>query len=151
IRERVSELRRQLRTPQGMATKQLARFDPFGLAEVFLGRLESSRGTLNVDWTSGYYLSRGHRLLLLLAEPVEPPQNLPFDERRAAHVDQAVAESVARWGEISGQDGRPTPAVKVGGPHLTAVSDAGLIRTDMLVNIVTSALGVFVIFLFIFR
>jgi len=42
IRQRVSELRRQLATPQGMATKQLARFDPFGLAEVFLGRLEAS-------------------------------------------------------------------------------------------------------------
>src|SRR6185369_11389742 len=154
IRERVSELRRQLATPQGMATKQLARFDPLGLAEVFLGRLESSRGTLNVDWTSGYYLSRDHRLLLLLAEPVQPPQNLPFNERLAAHVDKAVAESVAHWGEIAdsaGPGGRPKPAVKVGGPHLTAVGDAGLIRTDMLVNIVTSALGVFVLFLFIFR
>jgi len=154
IRERVSELRRQLATPQGMATKQLARFDPLGLAEVFLGRLESSRGTLNVDWTSGYYLSRDHRLLLLLAEPVQPPQNLPFNERLAAHVDKAVAESVAHWGDIAdsaGPGGRPKPAVKVGGPHLTAVGDAGLIRTDMLVNIVTSALGVFVLFLFIFR
>jgi predicted RND superfamily exporter protein len=154
IRTRVSELRRQLATPQGMATKQLARFDPLGLAEVFLGRLESSRGTLNVDWTSGYYLSRDHRLLLLLAEPVQPPQNLPFNERLAAHVDKAVAESVAHWGEIAdtaGPGGRPKPAVKVGGPHLTAVGDAGLIRTDMMVNIVTSALGVFVLFLFIFR
>jgi hypothetical protein len=157
IRQRVSELRRQLATPQGMATKQLARLDPFGLSEVFLGRLESSRGTLNVDWTSGYYLSRDHRLLLLLAEPVQPPQNLPFNERLAAHVDKAVAESVAHWGEIAGPAGpngpdiRPRPAVKVGGPHLTAVGDAGLIRTDMLVNIVTSALGVFLLFLFIFR
>ena len=151
IRERVSELRRQLATPQGMATKQLARFDPLGLAEIFLGRLESSRGTLNVDWTSGYYLSRDHRLLLLLAEPLQPPQNLPFDERLASHVDKAVAESVAHWNEIAGPGGRPKPAVKVGGPHLTAVGDAGLIRTDMLVNIVTSALGVFVLFLFIFR
>jgi len=151
IRERVSELRRQLATPQGMAIKQLAQYDPFGLADIFMGRLESSRGTLNVDWTSGYYLSRDHRLLLLLAEPLQPPQNLPFNERLAAHVDKAVAESVAHWSEISGPGGRPRPAVKVGGPHLTAVGDAGLIRTDMMVNIVTSALGVFVLFLFIFR
>ncbi len=157
IRERVSELRRQLATPQGMAIKQLAQYDPFGLAEIFMGRLESSRGTLNVDWTSGYYLSRDHRLLLLLAEPLQPPQNLPFNERLAAHVDKAVAESVAHWGAIAdiadsaGPAGRPAPAVKIGGPHLTAVGDAGLIRTDMMVNIVTSALGVFVLFLFIFR
>ena len=151
IRRRVSELRRQLKTPQGMATKQLARLDPFGLSEVFLGRLESSRGTLNVDWTSGYYLSRDHRLLLLLAEPVQPPQNLPFNERLAAHVDRQVADALAHWEEIAGPGGRPRPVVKVGGPHLTAVGDASLIRTDMLVNIVTSALGVFLLFLFIFR
>ena len=58
------------RRRRGSPLKQLARLDPLGLAEIFLGRLESSRGTLNVDWTSGYYLSRDHRLLLILAEPV---------------------------------------------------------------------------------
>jgi predicted RND superfamily exporter protein len=150
IRRQVSELRLQLKTPVGMAAKQLNRLDPFGLAEVFLGRLETSRGTLNVDWTSGYYISRDHRLLLILAEPVRPPQDIPFVERLAAHADQAVAESLARWPEISGGS-RPRPAVKLGGPHLTAVGDAGMIRTDMVVNIVTSAVGVFVLFLFIFR
>jgi predicted RND superfamily exporter protein len=151
IRQRVSELKRQIGTPQGLAAKQLFRLDPFGLSEVFLGRLESSRGTLNVDWTSGYYLSRDHQLLLILAEPVEPPQNIPFTVRLAASVDKAVAESVAHWGEIAGPDGRPKPQVRIGGPHLTAVGDASLIRTDMLVNIVTSALGVFLLFWFIFR
>jgi predicted RND superfamily exporter protein len=151
IRQRVSELKRQIGTPQGLAAKQLFRLDPFGLSEVFLGRLESSRGTLNVDWTSGYYLSRDHQLLLILAEPVEPPQNIPFTVRLAASVDKAVAESVAHWGEIAGPDGRPQPQVRIGGPHLTAVGDASLIRTDMLVNIVTSALGVFLLFWFIFR
>jgi uncharacterized protein len=150
IRQRVSELRLQLKTPQGMASKQLNRLDPLGLAEVFLGRLETSRGTLNVDWTSGYYISRDHRLLLILAEPVKPPQDIPFTEGLAAHADKAIAESLARWGEIAGPE-RPRPAVKMGGPHLTAVGDAGMIRTDMVVNIVTSALGVFVLFLFIFR
>jgi predicted RND superfamily exporter protein len=151
IRQRVSELRLQLKTPQGMASKQLNRLDPLGLAEVFLGRLETSRGTLNVDWTSGYYISRDHRLLLILAEPVKPPQDIPFTESLAAHADAAIAASLARWGEIAGPGGRPKPAVKMGGPHLTAVGDAGMIRTDMVVNIVTSALGVFVLFLFIFR
>ena len=151
VRQRVSELRRQLSTPQGMATKQLNRLDPLGLAEVFLSRLETSRGTLNVDWTSGYYISRDHRLLLILAEPVKPPQDIPFTESLAAHADHAIAESLARWEEIAGPGGRPRPAVKMGGPHLTAVGDAGMIRTDMLVNIVTSALGVFLLFLFIFR
>jgi hypothetical protein len=151
IRERVSELRRQLSTPQALAVKELAKFDPLGLSEIFLGRLESSRGTLNVDWTSGYYLSRDHRLLLILAEPTQPPQNIPFIEHLAASVDGVIAESLSRWDEIAGPEPPPRPEVKLGGPHLTALGDASLIRNDMIVNIATSALGVFLLFLFAFR
>ncbi len=132
IRQRVSELRRQLLTPQALALKELFLNDPMGLSEIFLGRLESSRGTLNVDWTRGYYLSRDHRLLLILAEPVKPPQDVPFTEKMVVSVDKVVA-------------------VDLGGPHMTTVGDAGLIRKDMIVNIITSALGVFILFLFAFR
>jgi predicted RND superfamily exporter protein len=151
IRRRVSELRRQLMTPQAIALKELARYDPLGLSEIFLGRLESSRGTLNVDWTSGYYFSRDHRLLLILAEPVKPPQDIPFTEHMVASADRVIAETLARWDEIAGPEAPPKPVVDLGGPHLTAVGDAGLIRKDMIVNIVTSALGVFILFLFAFR
>jgi uncharacterized protein len=151
IRQRVSELRRQLSTPQGMAVKQLAKLDPLGLAQIFLGRVESSRGTLQVDWTSGYYLSRDHRLLLILAEPARPPQNLKWNERLVAAVDRAVAATLADWGRLAGPGAPPKPDVALGGPHLTALGDTSLIRYDMMVNIATSALGVLLLFLFAFR
>ena len=104
--------------------------------------LDSSRGTLNVDWTSGYYLSRDRRMLLLLAEPVRPPQDTAFNRRLAARVDAEVARTLAGWREIAGPDGPPPPEVDLGGPYLTAEGDEKLIRQDMLVNIATSALGV---------
>jgi uncharacterized protein len=151
IRRRVSELRRQLATPQGLAVKELAKLDPLGLSEIFLGRLQSSRGTLNVDWTSGYYLSRDHRLLLILAEPVKSPQDIQFDERLGAKVNAAIAATVARWDEIAGPQAPRRPRVAVGGPYMTALGDASLIRSDMIVNIATSALGVMLLFLFTFR
>jgi predicted RND superfamily exporter protein len=151
IRAHVSELRRELLTPQGMAVKELAKLDPLGLSTIFLGRLNASRGSLNVDWTSGYYLSRDHRLLLILAEPVRPPQDIRFDRRLAAEADAAVARALAGWKEIAGPDGPPAPQVVVGGPYLTAQGDEALIRHDMLVNVATSGLGVFLLFLFAFR
>lgn len=151
LRAHVSELRRQLLTPQGMAVKELAKLDPLGLATIFLGRLNASRGSLNVDWTSGYYLSRDHRLLLILAEPVRPPQDIRFDRRLAVEADAAVAKALAGWKEIAGPDGPRAPEVVVGGPYLTAQGDEALIRRDMMVNIATSALGVFLLFLFAFR
>ena len=151
IRQRVSELRRQLSTPQGLAVKQLARLDPLGLAQIFLGRVESSRGTLQVDWTSGYYLSRDHTMLLILAEPTRPPQNIMYNAGLVENVDRAVTETLADWEEIAGPEPPPKPSVDLGGPHMTALGDSSLIRYDMIVNIVTSALGVLLLFLFAFR
>lgn len=151
IRRRVSELRRQLSTPQGLAVKQLSRLDPLGLAQIFLGRVESSRGSLQVDWTSGYYLSRDHRMLLLLAEPARPPQNIKWNRQMVDAVNKAVAGTQAGWSQIVGPGGPPKPVVGLGGPHLTALGDTALIRYDMIVNIITSALGVMLLFLFAFR
>jgi predicted RND superfamily exporter protein len=151
IRRRVGELRRQLATPQGLAVKELDRLDPFGLAAIFLGHIDRSHGALRVDWSSGYYLSRDHRLLLVLAEPVRPPQDIRFDERLIASVDRAIAAELSSWSRIAGPDGPPQPEVMTAGPYLTALGDASLIKHDMFVNIATSALGVFVFFLFVFR
>ncbi|HVR96150.1 MAG TPA: MMPL family transporter [Thermoanaerobaculia bacterium] len=150
IEERVSELRRQLTTPQGLAAKELLKLDPLGLSDVFLGRLQSSRGSLRVDWTSGYYLSRDHHLLLILAEPVKPPQDIEFAERLAAQVDRAIAETRGEWEEIAGPEMK-TPEVVVGGPHLTALGDASLIRQDMLLNLGTAVPSVLLFFWFTFR
>jgi uncharacterized protein len=150
IEHHVSELRRQLTTPQGLAAKELLQMDPFGLSDVFLGRLQSSRGSLRVDWTSGYYLSLDHRLLLILAEPVRPPQDIEFVERLASEVDRVIADVKEGWGEIAGP-GVKAPEVVVGGPHLTALGDAELIRKDMLLNLGTAVPSVLLFFWFTFR
>ncbi|HEV7668478.1 MAG TPA: MMPL family transporter [Thermoanaerobaculia bacterium] len=158
IADRAVELRRRLGTPQGAAMKELYKLDPLGLADVFLGRMESSRGALNVDWTSGYYLSKDHRLLLLLAEPKRPPQDVKFSQRMVASVRERIAAADASWpGIVGGGNGMsdsktpPVPDTALGGPYLTTVGDATLIGFDMMVNIATSALGVLLLFLFAFR
>jgi predicted exporter len=151
IHRRVSELRRQLATPQALSVKELAKLDPLGLSDIFLGHVASSRGTLAVDWASGYYLSRDHRLLLVLAEPRRPPQNIPFDERLTRRATDVVAGSLGRWSGFAGPDGPARPVVEFGGPYVSALGDAALIRRDMLVNAATSALAVLALFLFAFR
>jgi predicted exporter len=151
IERRVSELHRQLATPQALSVKELAKLDPAGLSDILLGHIDSSRGSLKVDWGSGYYLSRDDRLLLLLAEPRRPPQDIPFDERLSRGVEGIAAASLARWSTFAGPGGPAQPVVEIGGPYLSALVDASLIRHDMFVNIATSALAVFALFLFAFR
>jgi hypothetical protein len=155
IRDRVRELRRFLTTPQSLALKELIKIDPFGLAEIFLGRLESTRGELAVDWTSGYYLSRDQRLLLLLARPVRPPQDTDFDVRLVDGVQAEVDAALADWQEIGGGPLRmappAAPEVVLGGAYLTALDDYKLIRGDMMINVATSTILVLALFLLAFR
>jgi len=160
IRRRVAEMRRLVGTPQGTAAKRLLALDPFGLAGVFLGRLDASRGAIRVDWSSGYYLSDDHRLLLLLVKPVRPPQDVDFDEELVTAVEEVVAEVAAEWPSVLGFESLeealaegfpPPPEVALGGSYLTALDDARFIVQDGILGIVTAIAGVLVLFLVAFR
>ncbi len=150
VRKRVQELRRLVGTPQSLALKQLILRDPLGMAEVFMGRFTGAKAGLSLDWASGYFLSRDHQMLLILAEPVEPPQNVDFVKEMMQGVQGVIDGALSRWPEI-GSAGEPQPEVVLGGRYVIALGDDSLIRRDVTVNILTSMLGVLVLFLFAFR
>jgi hypothetical protein len=160
IRRRVAEMRRLVATPQGGLAKRLLTLDPFGLGEVFLGRLDASRGAIAVDWTSGYYLSQDHRLLLLLAKPTGPPQDVDFDQRLVTAVEAEIAAAREGWPAVLGfasaeqaaAEGFPAaPEVDLGGSYLTALDDARFIVADGVIGFATAMAGVLLLFLFAFR
>ncbi|MCH9646881.1 MAG: MMPL family transporter [Deltaproteobacteria bacterium] len=150
IETRIREVRRTLLTPQAVALRQLLKLDPLGLSEILLGQVDGSRGSLEVDWTSGFYLSQDQRLLLILAKPVERPQNIAFDRRLVAGVEQRFAEIATRWPELAGED-LPVPKLVLGGSYLTALDDASFIQSDMMRNTATSVVGVLLLFFIAFR
>ena len=151
LEHRAAEIRRTLATPQSVIAKRLIRIDPLGLAEVFLDRLSGTRGALRVDLTSGFFLSADRRLLLLLAKPVHPAQNFAFTEELVAAVEAKAAALLEVWEEIAGADPPPPPRIELGGNYITALEDARYIRRDMVVNNVTSTIGVLALFIYAFR
>jgi uncharacterized protein len=154
IDTRVAELRRRLSTPQSLAVKDLLLIDPLAFSEIFLRRLEAGRGSLGVDWSSGYYLSKDKRLFLLLAKPKGAAQDIPFDRRLAAAVDGAIARAGSTWqAQRSEQGEEPStpPKVALGGSYITALADAEMIQRDVIVNASSSVLIVLLLFLFAFR
>ncbi len=148
---RAGDIRRGLSMPQAIALKSLYLLDPLGIAEVFFERINTSTAGLKLDWTRGYFLSRDHRMLLILAKPIPPPQNVDLSRLMVADVQRAVDASLASWEEIAGDDPPPAPEVTLGGRHLVALGDASVIRNDFIINVVTSTLGVLLLFLFAFR
>jgi predicted RND superfamily exporter protein len=150
VRQRVRELRRLVETPQSLAFKQLMIRDPLGLAEVFMDRFTGAKAGLSLDWASGYFLSKDHQMLLILAEPVAPPQNVDLVKAMMVEVEGVIDGALSKWPEI-GSAGEPQPEVVLGGRYVIALGDDSLIRRDVTVNMVTSMFGVLVLFLFAFR
>jgi predicted RND superfamily exporter protein len=151
LERRAAEIRRALATPQSLIAKSMIRIDPLGLGEVFLGKLSGSRGSLRVDLSTGFFLSPDHRLLLLLAKPTEPAQHFQFTEGLVAAVEQRIDGALARWEEIAGPEPPPPPRVELGGNYITTLEDARYIRRDVVVNNVSSTLGVLALFVYAFR
>lgn len=151
LRRRAAELRRQASSPLAPGIEPLLRLDPLGLTGVLLGSMQGARGVLAVDWQSGYFLSQDRRLLLLLAKPIKPPQDVDFDAVLVAAVEGAVARVGEGWAEMAGDDAGPPPDVALGGGYLIALDDASLIRRDMVLNVSTSLGTVLPLFWYAFR
>ena len=155
LRLQVAELRRGLRSPQALALRDLTLLDPLDVHEVLLEQIALARGGLDVDWTSGYFLSEDRSRALMIARPAQPAQEIEFGRRLLADIDRLTADLLARWPEIAGEepDGEPLPApeVALGGTYVTAVSDAGSIVGGLVSNLATSLVGVLLLFALAFR
>lgn len=149
IRESVARNRTLLQTPQSFALKQLIQYDPFNLAPVFLEKFTSASGGFRIDASSGYYLSADHTMLLILAKPKRPAQDVPFAKELLA--EGAVIEARALK-EFRQQNPNATlPTIDHTGGYQIAVGDADLIRGDVIINILGSFFGVLALFLYGFR
>ncbi|MDY7094018.1 MAG: MMPL family transporter [Acidobacteriota bacterium] len=148
IRRRVQELRRQLGTPQALAAKDLLKLDPLGIASILLDEVESTRGNLQVDWTSGFYLSRDQRMLLILAKPAHRPQDLKKNRAMMAVIEERSQSVGEEWAEATGE---PVPEMVYGGSYLTALDDDRFLQSDMIRNVTSSLLGVMLLFYIAFR
>ena len=150
IRESVARNRALLQTPQSMALKQLVQYDPFNLAPVFLHKLQSAGGGFQLDTSSGYYLSSDHTTLLILTKPKRPAQDVPFGKQLLAEGTVIETRALANF-QKTAAPGTPMPTIEHTGGYQIALGDADLIRQDVIINVLTSVLGVLALFLWAFR
>ncbi|BCW92293.1 MAG: exporter [Thermoanaerobaculum sp.] len=151
LAQRAREIRQALDTPQAMVTKELLTRDLLGVLPLLLRHLGSSPESLSVDTASGYFLASNHSLLVILAHPTAPAQDIAFDEKLFADLEKRVAAArsqVAQEWEV--EEGQ-IPAVEFGGGHRIALEDASLIRSDAIFNSLTSFLGVSLLLFLAFR
>jgi predicted RND superfamily exporter protein len=149
IRESVARNRTLLQTPQGMALKQLVQYDPFNLAPIFMDKFQSASGGFRIDASSGYYVSADHTMLLMLAKPKRPAQDVPFG--KALLAEGSLIEARALKNFTRDHPDVAPPIIEHTGGYQIAAGDADLIRGDVVINVLGSFFGVLFLFLYAFR
>ena len=151
LASRAADIRADLDTPHGMLAKELAVRDPLGFLPLLLARLNRTPASLKVDYSSGYYLSADHSLVLILAKPKRPAQDIDFDAAMLGDLKARIAAVRVKFADDEEIAEPKVPEVMIGGGHRIAFEDATLIKKDIVWNSVTSVVGVLLLFFFAYR
>lgn len=138
-----------LASPVGTFREEFLLQDPLGLMPVFAKRLLGQHGSLKLDLSSGYYLSRDGQSLIMLVKPRRASQNLAFSTSLLAAVRED-AEAV-RSELVPEPDAPPPVAIRLGGNPAMLVEEAALVRRTILVTGSASFVAVLGLYLVCYR
>ncbi len=121
----------------GGAMTGLAAADPLYLRDLILPRLKAGSQALDLDPTSPYFLSRDGKVLIMIAEPARPVQDMAFARALVTTINQARQGS--------------TVAISCAGAHISAVLDEAAMKFNIIVSVLSSLAVVLAIFYAVYR
>jgi predicted RND superfamily exporter protein len=121
----------------GGAMTGLASADPLYLRDLILPRLKAGSQALDLDPDSPYFLSRDGKVLIMIAEPARPVQDMVFARALVTTINQARLGSTA--------------AISCAGAHISAVLDEAAMKSNILACILSSLAVVLGIFYAVYR
>ncbi|MHB8056605.1 MAG: MMPL family transporter [Desulfuromonadaceae bacterium] len=121
----------------GGAMTALASADPLYIRDLILPRLKAGSQALDLDPDSPYFLSRDGKVLIMIAEPARPVQDMVFAR------DLVTAINQARLGS--------TVDISCAGAHISAVLDEAAMKSNILACILSSLVVVLAIFYAVYR
>jgi len=127
----------QLAGSVGASGVALSTADPLGLRDLILPRLKAGSQALDMDPSSPYFLSRDGRVLIMIAEPARPVQEMAFARKLVAGINQARQGSQVK--------------VSCAGAHISAVIDEAAMKSNILSCILSSLVVVLGIFYAVYR
>ena len=149
IRASVERNRALLQTPQSTVAKQIVRVDPFNLLPVYMEKLQRAGSGLKVDFSTGYYVSADHGAAIVIARPHRAAQDLPFSRKLLEETRGITARALSEFAAENRDV--PVPTIGYTGGYAIAATDEKIIQRDMMVNSITSMLGVLLLYLYAYR
>jgi predicted RND superfamily exporter protein len=129
--------RAELASQAGMGTRDIIAADPLGLRDLVLPRLKEASQALNLDPESPYFLSRDGRLLIMIAEPARPVNDMAFARKLVAGINEARKGAKVH--------------ISCAGAHLSAVIDESVMKKNIISCIASSLFVVLGLFFFTYR
>ncbi|HMN03263.1 efflux RND transporter permease subunit [Geobacter anodireducens] len=123
----------------GVGSRDLVAADPLALRELILPRLQEASQALDLDPESPYFLSRDGQLLVMIAEPARPVQDMAFARKLVAGINETRAAV------------GPGVSVSCAGAHLSAVIDEAVMKRNILACIASSLAVVLGLFFMTYR
>jgi len=121
----------------GSTMTPLATADPLHIRDLILPRLKAASQALDLDTTSPYFLSRDQQVMIVIAEPARPVQDIEFARRLVVGINQA-------------RNGLAV-SVSCAGAHVSAVMDEAAMKSNILACISSSLVVVLAIFYAVYR
>jgi predicted RND superfamily exporter protein len=163
IHRQVRENKKLLMTPFGIAAKELVYSDPLALRELIEDSLRvPSKRQQSVRPLGGYYRTKDGKVYFLFIKPNKPPQDITFSRKLMAEVRHLEKTCLSELSDNSVDLPPPSPSpsgetvseqVKISytGGYPIAVNDEAITKRDIKVTILTSFLGVMILFGLSFR
>ncbi|ABB31930.1 RND efflux transporter [Geobacter metallireducens RCH3] len=127
----------ELASQAGAGLRDLVVADPLALRDLVTPRLKRGSQALDLDPNSPYFLSRDGRVLIIIAEPARPVQDMVFARKLAKGINQAREGARVR--------------ISCAGAHLSAVIDEAAMKGDILSCILSSLVVVLLLFFATYR
>ncbi|MDD2310333.1 MAG: MMPL family transporter [Desulfuromonadaceae bacterium] len=137
VDESLRRLQADLAGQFGGAMTGMASADPLYIRDLILPRLKAGSQALDLDPDSPYFLSRDGKVLIMIAEPARPVQDMVFARNLVTTINQARLGS--------------TVAISCAGAHISAVLDEAAMKSNILACILSSLAVVLAIFYAVYR
>ena len=149
IHKQVLENKKILMTPFGIAAKELVYVDPLGLRNLLESNLTVPTGQRIIKLHSGYYRTKGGNYIIFM-KPEKPPQDVYFSKKLMEEVYSLEKVALA---ELTDKIAVFSNKIKISytGGYPIAVNDEAITKRDIKVTLLTSFLGVMLLFGLSFR
>ncbi len=151
IHRQVRENKKLLMTPFSVAAKELIYSDPLGLRELVESNFAVPSGKHQPTGApAGYYRTEDGRTYFLFIKPEKPPQDVAFSKTL---MDDVRSLEKACASEFVDEFEGSTHGIKISyaGGYPIAVSDEAITKRDIKVTILSSFVGVMILFGLSFR